>query len=161
MDRIKSGAAKRYVTIEATISGIVNVVMTAAVAYLTFDLTKGIALAGKGGLLFDLTLQTFMVTLMTVLMGTILTRKRRKSGLQIGEATQATHSWPRNPLIRALVVALAAVVCFSPLLWLGLPLVTPPIWEMPIALLFKCVYAVALTVIIAPYWLRIAIAEQL
>lgn len=151
----------RYLMVETSISIGVNVAMTLLMAYFVFGAASRVALAGPGGLMIDLSLQTFMVALMTVLMATLVTRLRRKSGLQIDDVAASAQSWPRHPLFRAAIAALAVTAILLPMIWLVLPMITPPVWGMPVVLFFKTAYAVALAAVLAPPALRIAMSEPL
>ena len=109
-----SPAHRGYVRTETIISIVINSAVSALFVWLAFSGATVVPVWGAGGLAIDFLPQTFMITLMSVLVPSAITRKRRRAG--VVEAGPATPAWlPRNLLLRAILLALGSTVLFSAL----------------------------------------------
>jgi hypothetical protein len=122
---------------------------------------KRIDLWGPHGLALDFVPQTFMITLMSVLVPTALTRKRLREGRIAGYASTRATRWPRSIWARALLIAAAltvmlggAAVWILSASWNG-PL---PYWR---AFPLKLLYGALVALIATPLGLRIALSEKM
>ena len=110
---------RRYIAIETAISVVINVGFSALFFYLVFGRSERIELWGPHGFAFDYFPQTFMITLMAVIVPTILTRKRANSGKVARRESAIGARLPRNVVLRALLLAaLAAVVMGAVAVWI-------------------------------------------
>jgi hypothetical protein len=141
------------------ISIVINMVLSALFVWLVFGGRDAVPVWGSGALATDFLPQTFMISLMSVLVPSTLTRKRRRAGGV--EACEPRLSWlPRNLLLRALLVAVAATILFSSAATLLLtalasgPLPLAAIWPMKIA------YGALVAIIVTPIALCVALGEE-
>jgi len=98
-----------YVAVETGISVIINVLISAGFMFLVFGRAASIDLWGPHGLALDFVPQTFMITLMSVVVPTLLTRKRLVGG-QISRRTPRARQWPKNLALRASLLAVGMTV---------------------------------------------------
>jgi hypothetical protein len=119
---------RRYIALETAISVVINVGFSALFFFLVFGRTEQIALWGPGGFAFDYFPQTFMITLMSVIVPTILTRKRALAGKVTRRESAFSNRLPRNVVLRALLLAAVAAVLLGAVavfitdsLWSGQP----------------------------------------
>ncbi|MDB5699423.1 MAG: hypothetical protein JWN69_2227 [Alphaproteobacteria bacterium] len=129
----------RYLTIETAVSGIVNAVLSILFFLIVFGRAEAVPVGGNPGLVVDALPQTFMVVFMTTLVQTILTRQRRAKG-QLEALGGRGAPLPANLFLRALVIALLAVLLAGALHALLLPMLTPPEWPFFAALAYKGAY---------------------
>lgn len=100
---------QHYVAVETGISVIINVVISAGFMFLIFGRADSIDLWGPHGLALDFVPQTFMITLMSVVVPTLLTRKRLVGG-RITPRTPRARQWPRNLVLRAALLAVGMTI---------------------------------------------------
>ena len=149
---------RRYVVTETTVSILINVLISALFMGIVFGRSTWIELWGGQGLAVDFIPQTFMISAMSVLVPTLLTRQRIRRGVLVGRSGFR----PRllgNLALRVLAVAVvltltlgAAGVLMLYALW------TRPLsfWEVfPMKLLYGAVVALIAT----PIGLYIALSE--
>ncbi len=103
---------RKYLTAETLISMLINIALSLVAAWLVFGRRDAVPMAGPGGFAFDFLPQTFMVSFMSTLVPTLLTRKRVASG-QVAAWPGAPVKLPRNVLLRALLVAVLAAAVFG------------------------------------------------
>jgi hypothetical protein len=155
-----NGTQMRYIATETVISVFINVIISAIFMMLIFGSQKRIELWGPHGLAFDFAPQTFMITLMSVLVPTALTRRRLRMGSLESDRTARTRKWPRNLWWRALLIAVALTV-FLGGLSLGLLALA---WKGPVdfrtAFAFKLLYGALVALVATPFSLRIALSED-
>jgi len=92
-----------YVLKETLISALVSGTLSAVAAWLVFGGQREVGIWGQPGLAFDFIPQTFIASLLSVIIPSLITRVRSRSG-----ALQAVTngSWlPRNLLLRAVLIA--------------------------------------------------------
>src|SRR3954464_14008976 len=130
-----SPAVRAYVVKEVMISIVINSVLSAFFVWLSFSGRQDVPIWGTSGLAVDFLPQTFMISLMSVLVPSALTRKRRRA--RAVDACEPVLPWlPRNLFLRALLVAIAATILFASAATLLLaalasgPLPLSAIWPM-------------------------------
>jgi hypothetical protein len=149
---------RRYLLVETLISAVINSVLSLFFAWVVFGRLGMIELAGPAGLAVDFLPQTFMVALMSTLVPTLLTRKRVRQA-QIAALATAPWKLPGNLLLRALLVAVVAVLVLGGAAMLLTPVfVTGPIPRNS-AFVLKVVYGALISVPITMLALRCALAD--
>lgn len=146
---------KRYVAVETAIGIAIGVVLSAFFFWLVFGHDNRVL---RRDLLLDAVPQSFMLTLMTVLVPTLITRKRVARG-KITPIARAAIRLPANSLLRALMVAALVIVpgvlaTAAFLILFGLDELT-----FPAAIWFKMLYGALLASIVAPIGLQAALAD--
>jgi hypothetical protein len=148
----------QYIAVETAISIIINVIISALFMVAIFGRTPLIDLWGPHGLAFDFIPQTFMITAMSVLVPTLLTRKRIRRGVLARRASNP----PR--LVRHLgirVVLLAALLTLI-LGGIGVAILSAS-WQGPVrywhAFPLKLLYGGLVALIATPIGLSIALSE--
>jgi hypothetical protein len=135
----------RYIATEVAISALINGALSLLAAWLVFGGRQSIEAAGPHGFAMDFLPQTFMVTLMSTLVPTWLTRRRVRAG-GIGKLPQAVSRLPRNAALRALVLALASTALLGVgAMWLA-PVVCKGAVLLPGLLGMKVAYGVVISV---------------
>lgn len=107
-----NSAQRAYIRRETAISMVINAVISAGFVWAVFGGRSSATVWGSGGVVADFVPQTFMVSLMSVLVPTLLTRKRLRSG-QYSGMQLAPSRLPGNIGLRASVIALAATAVFA------------------------------------------------
>jgi len=130
---------RSYLAIETAVSGVVNAVLSIIFFLLVFGLSEAVPVAGNPGLVVDALPQTFMVVFMTTLVQTLLTRQRLRKG-QLEALDGRGAPLPANLFVRALAIAIVAVLAAGALHALLLPGLTPATWPFMTALAYKGVY---------------------
>lgn len=150
---------RRYIAIETCISIAINVIFSALFMIAVFGRSPLIGLWGAHGLALDFIPQTFMISAMSVLVPTLLTRRRARRGiLEIksrGTARIVNHLGVRVLLIASLLTMILSGVALAilALSWAG-PL---RFWQVfPMKLLYGGVVALIAT----PIGLSIALSEK-
>jgi hypothetical protein len=151
---------RRYIAIETAISAVINVGFSALFFYLVFGRSERIELWGPHGFAFDYFPQTFMITLMAVIVPTILTRKRVQAGKVARRESAFGARLPRNVVLRALMLAaLAAVALGAVAVW-----ITDSFWSGEPAhsklLIVKLVYGAVVAAIMTPIGLVAALSDR-
>jgi hypothetical protein len=148
-----------YVVRETLISVVINSLLSALFVWLAFGGVAAVAVWGEGGLAFDFIPQTFMISLMSVLVPTLLTRKRRRAGAV--DRCEPVLPWlPRNVILRAVSIAIAATLVFSSAGAFTLAAAIPgPVPILTVAA-FKIAYGALVAVIVTPLGLCIALGEE-
>lgn len=141
-----TAAQHRYVRTEMIVAAIINTVLSIVFTLVVFGGQPSVAVSGRGGLIVDAVPQTLMIALMSMLVPTLLTRRR----LAIGRIAPlpGPSRWPRNVLIRSILVAIAAAAMAWILHATLLPL-AGPFWPFLSTLLFKAAYGAVLGAVIA------------
>jgi len=116
-------AQRRYVRTEMVVAAIINAVLSI------------------GGLVVDAIPQTLMIVLMSILVPTLLTR-RRLAASRI-ERLAGTPCWPRNVLLRSMLVATIGAAIAWVLHAALMPLIGEN-WSFQTALSFKTAYGAIL-----------------
>jgi hypothetical protein len=146
-----------YVAVETAISLAINVALSGAFAWAVFGHRAVIAVAGASGYAVDFLPQTFMISLMSILVPTLLTRRRLAAGKL---APAAGRPWaPARLVIRAPVGALAATVV------VGGGALLASLWGAPGSLAFghllvlKLVYGALVAGLVTPLGLAAALRD--
>lgn len=149
----------RYIRTETTISAVLNAVIGAAFVFLMFGGMQTIGLWGANGLAIDLLPTVFMITLMTTVGLTLITRARVRAGKVPKRSGRSSLS--NNVFARALVLAAGSTIAFVPASVLGLALIwaVSGDWLFIAVLVFKVMYSALLGVIVTPIILRAALAD--
>lgn len=102
----------RYLRKEMLIAIVINSIFSAVFCWLVFGRSESIELWGLNGLAFDFIPQTFIITLMTTIAATLLTRMRVRRG-EIAAAPGGSSRLPANVLLRAIMLGVIATVVFG------------------------------------------------
>lgn len=140
----------RYIAVETAISAVINAALSLLAAWLVFGGRTSLDAAGPQGFAMDFLPQTFMVTFMSTLVPTWLTRRRVQAG-QLEKLPERAAPLPRNPLLRALLVALATTIIMG----LAAMILAPMVWSSPVALqgllVLKVAYGALLSIPVTRY----------
>ena len=153
-----AGLDHAYVGKETAISIAINSVLSAFFVWLMFGGAASVPVRGVGNLAFDFLPQSFMISLMSVLVPSALTRRRRRSG--VVQPCAPVLSWlPRNLLLRALLAAVAATALFGAAAALLLLALAPAQLSMAAVWPMKIAYGAALALVVTPLGLCAALGE--
>jgi hypothetical protein len=152
-----------YVLVETSISIVINVALSALFMALVFGRTAAIGLWGAHGIAADFVPQTFMISAMSILVPTVLTRQRIRRGT-IGDGVSRPRAGAipvpiRNLAARTLLFALllttvlggAALACVAAN-WKG----PVTFWQ---AFPWKLAYGAVVALTATPLGLKLALAE--
>ena len=99
----------RYLVVETAVNTAISVALSGLFAWLFFH-GRAVVDLGSRAVVLDLMPQAFAVGLMSFLVPTLLTRKRRRAGTLRG--LDGAHAFPRNALSRSAVAGIVgAVAC--------------------------------------------------
>lgn len=149
---------RKYIRIETGIAIVLNAIVGALFVWILFGGKTQIGLWGDAGLAFDLLPTVFMITLMSTVALTILTRKRLRGGA-VPPLTDRGPRLPRFVLLRALLLAAVATIAIVPLSVLALSLVWTAPWSFGAVLIFKIIYSAALGLIVTPVIVTAALRD--
>lgn len=138
---------RNYVAIETLISVFMNVLLSALAAWAVFGARAPITLWGSTGLALDFIPQSFMVGLMSALMPTLLTRRRRRQGKPLRLAG-TPPVLPRNVVLRALLFAVTTVVVAGGMAVLLLALFGPRLYSFDGVIALKTGYGAVVAVVV-------------
>ena len=139
-------AQRRYVRTEMVVAAIINAVFSIVFLLIVFGGQKTIAVGGRSGLVVDAIPQTLMIVLMSILVPTLLTRRRLAAGRIAPLA--GTPRWPHNALLRGMLTATGAAAIAWIIHAALLPL-TGANWSLQTALAFKTSYGAILGATVA------------
>jgi hypothetical protein len=149
----------RYMLIETSISVVFNIVISALFMFLVFGRTPVISLWGTHGLALDFVPQTFMITLMSVLVPSLIARRRMRSGRLARNARRSPSRLPRSVFLRAALIGCVltallggCAVLIASALWHS----TESFWHV---LPFKLVYGALVAAVATPLGLRAILSE--
>lgn len=158
-----SSDVSRYVRAETVASVVINAAVSAAFVWLIFRGMAVIPLWGSRGLAVDLIPTTFMITLMSTIASTLITRGRLRRSqapqLARADAGSIARALPRNLLLRALTLALGATLVLVPLTVAGLILFGIESAAYGNVMLFKIGYGAVLALIVTPAIVRRALLD--
>jgi hypothetical protein len=154
-----SVSLKGYVLLETLISVFMNALLSACATWLASGGRESIALWGAAGLAIDFLPQSFMVGLMSALMPTVLTRKRRRAGNNISRWPGEPASLPQHAFLRATLFALATVVIAGGAVVLLLKLSGVDAYSLSSVFEIKTVYGAVVAAIVTPFALRAVLRE--
>lgn len=140
---------RRYLAGETIIGAVINAVLSVAFVFIVFGGRTVVPVWGAGGLVLDAVPQTLMVSLMSMLVPGLLTRKRLLQGKVAGALPPTIGAIVRRSIVVALVLAvmLTGVQCL--LLSLG-----PQSYSFGAVLTGKMVYGAILGAAVARYGVR-------
>ncbi len=145
-----------YIAKETAINTVISMVFSMLFALLFFRAHSDIDL-GSRAVVLDMAPQGFAVALMSFLIPTLLTRKRRRDGALPARA--GTHRLPRNALLRgALAGAIAAAVCTAGYAMLG-PAPGAIIEPLNHFIMLKAVFGAMLSLMLTPIALDAALKD--
>lgn len=155
---------RRYVTVETVIGCVINGVISAVFAWAFFPAGDVIELWGDTGMALDLVPTVFMLTLMTAIVCTIMTRKRVRNG-GVAPLPQPRREYPvvgllpANVVLRGLAMAIVGAILLIPLSVASLD--SLGVTAMPFVpfLIFKVVYGAALSALISPIIFLAALSD--
>lgn len=150
---------KRYIVMETTFSVMLNMAISALFVWLMFGGRDAIGLWGADGLAVDLLPTTFMITLMTTIALTLITRRRVRLN-QVAALSDGPLPLPRFFLLRGLVLALAATSVLVPLTVLVLHVLDMPPLRYGAVMVFKLAYGGVLAMVVTPLILIAALRDR-
>ena len=149
-------AQRRYVRTEMVVAAIINAVLSIVFLLIVFGGQETIAVSGREGLVVDAIPQTLMIVLMSILVPTLLTRRRLAAGRI--ERLAGTPRWPRNVLLRSMLAAtVAAAIAW--ILHAALMPLTGADWSFQTALSFKTAYGAILGATVARFAVGAALTD--
>jgi hypothetical protein len=148
----------RYVRIETGISIVLNAVVGAVFVRLMFGGRSTVGLWGTDGLAFDLLPTVFMITLMTTIALTLITRARVRKGA-VPPMTDMGPRLPRPAPVRALLLAGAAALAIVPVSVLALWAVWTGPWSYGAVMAFKIAFSALVGLLVTPPILRAALRD--
>ncbi len=150
----------RYIVVETAISMFINMILSALFMALVFGKQDRIELWGPHGLALDCAPQTFMISLMSVLIPTAIARRRLRLRLIVGYRGVQGIGWLRNLWWRALLIAVVMTVTLGATS-VG---VMAANWKGPVgfwtAFPFKLLYGALVALLATSLSLRIALAQD-
>lgn len=148
---------RRYLNSQLAVSAVLNAVISALFVWLMFGGMESIPLWGMTGLAFDLVPTTFMITLMTTIALTLVTRATVRRGLP---RLDRQPNLPANFLLRAVLLAVVATLLLVPLTTAVLWLLWEQDWSYWTVMVFKIAYGVALGFLVTPIVVRAALSDR-
>ena len=143
----------KYLAGETAISMVINAAISVGFAWLVFHGHDHVPSSGPGGLVRDAAPQTFMITLMSTLVPSLVTRKRMQAGqLDAWLRTQPGRSPgpARQIIVRAFLLALIAMVLGLGLNAAILSLLFPTGLGYGKVFVLKAVYGALVALVITP-----------
>ncbi|MBA3895576.1 MAG: hypothetical protein H0X36_00230 [Sphingomonadaceae bacterium] len=153
-----NGEQRKFVWIQQAVSAVLNALVSALFVWVMFGGLTAVELWGKTGLAFDLVPTTFMITLMTAVALTLVTRAAVRNG-QVPPLATSGLPLPRHLLLRAPLLALAATMTLVPLSVGVLRSTWHGDWSYGAVMIFKIAYGVMLGAIITPIVIKAALAD--
>ncbi len=157
-----SAEHRKYVTGETVVSTVINTILSVVFAFLAAGGQDRVPLWGGRGMAVDFVPTVFMITLVTTIAVTLITRKRMRAGkvapLPAGEGGPLAWA-PRNAFARGFTYASLAAAVLVPLSIGVLHLLR--VDELPLMtfVAFKAVYGAVLSLLITPPIVRAALAS--
>lgn len=147
----------RYLIVETAISVAINTVISIGFVYLAFG---GQAQVATAALIPDAVPQSFMIALMSTVVPTMLTRRRRRAGLIEGHdnvVPDLLRSLPVRALLFAVITAVAGFAASA----LLIGTLAPPQLPFAAVLTGKAVYGALLAAVVTPFALTLALADRI
>jgi hypothetical protein len=139
----------RVLAVESAISVVPNSLGGGLIAWFVFFGVQKVSLWRMNGLAFDLLLTTFLLTLLTTAILTVIIGKRVLAG-KIERESTGRFELHRNVLVRTLTLALAMVILFVPLTLLLLAITWGNDFSLPQVIAFKVIYCTSLGLTVTP-----------
>lgn len=147
----------RFIATQTIAGAVLGVVVGGAFAWGVFGGAAAVPLWGPRGLALDLAPTSFMITLMTCLALTLLTRRQVRAG-HLRHAPARTRL-PRALVLRAPLVAIVATLATVAPTVAVLAMLWTADWSFTATLLFKMAYSAAVAVLVTPPIIRAALAD--
>jgi hypothetical protein len=149
---------RRYIAIETAISIVINVAISALFMLAVFGGATSIDLWGRRGLALDFVPQTFMISAMSILVPTLLTRRRIRAGVLVRRTP------PPPPILRHLTARIILLALFFTLTLGGIGILALALtWTGPLrfwqAFPIKLLYGAMVALIATPVGLSIALTD--
>ena len=151
-------AHQRYVLVETLISIAINLVISATFAWIVFHGRTRIPLWGAEGYAIDFAPQTFMIALMSVVVPTLITRRRTRLG-KVQPRAVAKRGLPARLWLRAPLLAVAATLVLGGVVVGLISVALPDTLGFPPLLALKLAYAAVIAGVMTPIGLRAALAD--
>lgn len=155
---------RRYLAVETATSVVLNIVVSAAFAWIPFHGADNVPLWGPRGIAVDLVPTTFMITLMVSIALTLITRRRVRTG-QVAGLNPAVvgfsgFRWlPRQVVWRALALATALTAILVPAFVALFVVAHVELLPFDAFFVFKLIYGGLLAVVVTPVILLAALAD--
>ena len=149
--------ASNYLAVETAGSGVVNGILNFAAAFALFHGRSRVPATGPASLLRDLIGETFLVTALSILVPTLVARRRRRAGTL--PVSTGRRPKPPNLYLRALVAGLICTCACMPFNALLLPRIFPDGVSFRNVLLYKTLYGTVLGAIATLLAVRRALHE--
>ncbi len=134
----------KYLAVETAMSALCNGILNFGAAYAIFHAHSAIpTTAGPHSLLRDSIGEAFIASFLSVLVPSLLARKRMREGT-LPVRQRATRVPARNPYVRSLLIALLFTAFFVPVNALLLPRLYPESVSLRDIVLFKTVFGTLL-----------------
>lgn len=144
-----------YVLRESTISAVVTAAIGVGVAWAMFGAQPALA---AQTLIVDFAPQTFMSAMLSAIVPTLLTRKRIAAGAVM--RSSSTTRLPRNVLLRAALLAIAATAIGMALTTAAVLALAPNGLGFGVALWVKGAYGALVGFIVSVFAVRAALADR-
>lgn len=151
-----TNAQRRYVRTEMIVAAIINAVLSIVFTLIVFGGKQMVPVGGRSGLIVDAAPQTLTIAMMSMLVPTLLTRKRVACG-RIAPLPGPSR-WPSNVLIRSMLIAVVAVTIALVLHRTFMPLAGSS-WPFSPTVIFKATYGAILGAAISGYAVVKALAD--
>jgi len=143
----------KYLVIETAVSMVINATISIGFAWVVFHGHAHVPAGGPGGLVRDAAPQTFMITLMSTLVPSLITRKRMRSGhldAWLGGQVGAEPGPAGKIFKRAFMLAVAAMLLGLAVNAILLPLLFPGGLTYGSVFFLKATYGALVALIITP-----------
>jgi hypothetical protein len=147
----------RYVALETTIGTAINAILSMGLAYAMFE--AHIALPGdRSALMRDIGTQSFIVAWASVVLPTLLTRRRCQRGAL--QRLERATSWLDNLLLRAILIAGGATaIAVTLLYWVILPHLGPVSFTINAFVAFKGIVGGVVAFAVTPIAVQLALGD--
>jgi hypothetical protein len=149
-------AHRRYIAVETLISVIINTVISIGFVWFAFGGQSQVAVAA---LIPDAIPQSFMIALMSTIVPTLLTRRRRQAGTIAAMSRTRPKLFGSLP-VRALAAAFVAALAGLAIHFVVLVTLAPGGLTFDATLAFKAAYGAMLAAIVTPAMLLVALSDR-
>lgn len=142
-----------YIARETLIACVINTLFTLGFFFAVFSGEATVSPALGSQFSLDYLPQAFFVGLFSALPITLITQKRLRDGLQL-DVDASRVPLPQNALLRIVCLAVASLIIFGGLAILLSAALLPGATSFTLALIVKVVFALVITITIAPLAIR-------
>ena len=150
---------RRYVAVETAVSIVINVLISALFMFAVFGRTPLIDLWGSHGLAIDFIPQTFMISAMSVLVPTLIARKRIRQGVLAPRRSVAPPRLFARLAVRVILLAALLTIVLGAVS----VIILNTLWSGPVsfwhAFPYKLSYGALVALIATPIGLSFALSE--